>query len=397
MRDIRSYITLQNFAAFALVLFCIQYIPVESRAGVSYLKLVVSLLCPFVLVSKTLKISRAMLLIILYSLFVFIASIMHPATLRWSTVLFLGSFLWMYVTFYNLVVAENVFSEDFFIRLLKALLMAYSITLVVQQMFILAGIREFPLINLTQYLNRGIGANALSYEPSSAARIMCVAFLGLIRMIELRYGRPVTMREIVWEAKWPTIGFLWSMLTMGSGTAIIGLGILALYFFNPNTSLIAIAVVMVSYFTIPYIDYFPVQRAYRVFNAVMTGAQDTIISTDVSAATRITPVMNIFTKLDLTQLETWFGHGVDHMERLGDYKVYMREGMVGGVQNYGLLSFLIMQAIIYTCVIRKFFSIESLMWFFLFGMSFANVPYTWGAMMIFTTVRYFQTKDFTYE
>ena len=32
---------------------------------------------------------------------------------------------------------------------------------------------------------------------------------------------------------------------------------------------------------------------------------------------------------------------------------------------------------------------------FLFGMSFGNIPYTWGVMMLFTTVRYFQLQKET--
>lgn len=47
MISLFKYITQRNIAAFLLVLFCIQYIPLESRDGVSYLKLLVSMLCPF--------------------------------------------------------------------------------------------------------------------------------------------------------------------------------------------------------------------------------------------------------------------------------------------------------------------------------------------------------------
>lgn len=49
MISLFKYITQRNIAAFLLVLFCIQYIPLESRDGVSYLKLLVSMLCPLLL------------------------------------------------------------------------------------------------------------------------------------------------------------------------------------------------------------------------------------------------------------------------------------------------------------------------------------------------------------
>lgn len=43
-------------------------------------------------------------------------------------------------------------------------------------------------------------------------------------------------------------------------------------------------------------------------------------------------------------------------------------------------------------MIRRFFSIETLVFLILFGFSLGNIAYTWGAMMIFTTVRYFQEQ-----
>lgn len=62
MISLFKYITQRNIAAFLLVLFCIQYIPLESRDGVSYLKLLVSMLCPFVIILKSPWMSKPLLL-----------------------------------------------------------------------------------------------------------------------------------------------------------------------------------------------------------------------------------------------------------------------------------------------------------------------------------------------
>ena len=234
----------------------------------------------------------------------------------------------------------------------------------------------------------------MSYEPSSAARILAVLFLALIRMLEIKQNNILTLTQIYQKATWPTIGFIWSMLTMGSGTAFIALGILALYFIKRKYALYIIPVLCIIYITIPYIENTSLQRAYNVFIAVLTGSQEIVIETDVSAATRVAPLMNLFTNLDLADINTWFGHGVDYTINLGDYKAYMKDGIIGGVLDYGLLSFIVMQILVFTCVIPRIFSIETLFWIFLFGFSFANVPYTWGAMMIFTTVRYFTYNEY---
>lgn len=388
--DSRTY-TLRNFAAFLLVLFCIQYIPIESRAGVSFVKVGASMISLLVFLFCTFKATKAMMLFVVYYGFVLFAALMHPATLRWSTILYLGSFLIMYLTFYNLITIEKVFSVNFFIRLLKGLLMAYFITLVVQQAFLFVGIKIFPLINLVQIINRGIGSNSLSYEPSSAARIMGVVFLALLRMLELKYNRILTLGEIYQEAKWPVIGFLWSMLTMGSGTAFITLGILLLYFVKKEYVIALVPMSIILYFAVSHIEFEPLQRALK--GVEVFWSMDTTIAreTDTSAAVRIAPLINTITKLDLNELSTWFGHGVDAGAGW-NYISRIQNNVVGGIYEYGFFSFIVMQAIIYVCVIRRFFTLESLMWIFLFGMTFNNIPYTWGAMMVFTVVRHFQVQ-----
>lgn len=61
-----------------------------------------------------------------YSL-VLIAAVSHPATLRWSTVLFALSFMLIYIAYYNLTVINKVFTKEFFVRLIRGLIAAYAI------------------------------------------------------------------------------------------------------------------------------------------------------------------------------------------------------------------------------------------------------------------------------
>ena len=95
--------------------------------------------------------------------------------------------------------------------------------------------------------------------------------------------------------------------------------------------------------------------------------------------------MNVFTKTDVTQLETWIGK--KNMEKdkywwkRTDTKIY---------DQYGLIAFIISLVFIYSCVIRHFFSIETLLFLGLLGLSITNIYYVWGCFMIMTGVRYFQ-------
>ena len=330
-----------------------------------------------------------MLLFLMYYVMVIIAAIMHPESLRWSTVIFMATFIVTFQAFYNLVVFEQAFTKSFYRRLLERLILAYAIVLLIQQFFIIIGIRTFPLINLVQFLDRGIGANSLTYEPSSAAIILSFAMLSLIRMIELDYGRKLLAKEIFVESKWPTLGFLWCMLSMGSGSAFIGLGILLCYFIRPRYYLSTALLIVVAYIAITYIEFVPLQRARDSFFAFLTLDNKTVAQADGSAAARIIPIVNTLTKLDLTSIDGWFGHGVDYGLSKG---LFSNIVMIGNIADYGFFSFIIMQIIVYTSMIRKIFSVETLLWFGLGMATLANVPINWGAMMMFTAVRYFQIQ-----
>lgn len=379
----------RNIAAFILILFCIQYIPIESRDSVSYLKLAVSAFCPFIILKYSSKIGYTMSLFVVYYALIIIAALRFPETLRWSTILFLASFIITYLAFYNLVVFEHVFSLKYFKRLLERLIIAYTLVLIVQQCFILVGIKIFPLINLVQVLDRGIGANSLTYEPSSAAIILSFAMISLIRMMELELGKNLTMREIYKNSKWTSIGFLWCMLSMGSGSAFIGLAILLCYFIHPKNYLSTLILIIIAYYFIMYIDFVPLQRAKDSVEAFLTLDSEKIMEADGSAAARIIPIVNTLTRLDLLSVDCWFGHGVDY--GLSKW-IFSERVMVGNISDYGLLSFIILQFIVYTSMIKNFFSIETLLWLGLGLATLANVPINWGAMMMFTVVRYFQEQ-----
>lgn len=389
MKLILSYLTKQNITAFILILFCIQYIPIESRDGVSYLKLAVSLVCPLIMFAKAPQISKPVVYFAIYYILIILAAISHPTTLRWSTVLFMATFLGMYIAFYNLIVVQHAFSKEFFASLIRKLIYAYCIVLVLQQCLLIAGIKVFPLLNLVQDLKRGLGANSLTYEPSSVAVILSFAYLSLLRMRELDLGHKLTWTEVWTNERLVTLAFIYTMIGVVSGTAMAALAIIALYFVPRKNYILSILIVFIIALLFFNIDFLPLNRARDSFLAFLTLDSAKVMQADGSAAARIIPIVNTLTKLDLTTWEGWFGHGVDY--GLSKW-IFSERVMVGGIADYGFLSFLVMQFAVYSCMIKRFFSLETLLWACIGLMTLANVPLNWGAMMMFTVVRYFQTE-----
>ena len=320
---------------------------------------------------------------------VIIAAISHPATLRWSTVLFMATFLITYITFYNLIVVQHAFSKDFFASLIRKLIYAYCIVLILQQCLLIAGIKIFPLLNLVQDLERGLGANSLTYEPSSVAVILSFAYLSLLRMRELDLGHKLTWAEVWANERLATLAFFYTMIGVVSGTAMVALVIIALYFIPRKNYILSILIVFIIALLFFNVDFLPLNRARDSFLAFLTLDREKVMQADGSAAARIIPIVNTLTELDLTSWEGWFGHGVDY--GLSKW-IFSERTMVGGIADYGFLSFIIMQLAVYSCMIKRFFSLETLLWTCIGLLTLANVPLNWGAMMMFTVVRYFQTE-----
>lgn len=377
-------ITLKRYTIFVLFLMLIQYIPIESRAGVSPVKVSMMVLTAFVLIPY-LKITKAFVCAFMYMLWIFLtAKLLHPWNFRASTVIYLYMFVITYVAFYNFVWVQKVFSLEYFIKLVRNFIFVLTIFLIAQQLSLLVGIRYFPLINLCQILDRGIGANSLTYEPSTLARVMCVLYYAYLKCTEYRLGKKVSIAAIFLpEHRWVTIAFLWSMLSMGSGTAFICLGVLALYFMRGFQFLYAIPIFISIYFVLNFFEIEQFDRAINTAQATLTGDADTVIETDGSASARIGPMLNTLS-MDFTDSKTWFGEGCDSSLK------YRRSDnrYIGEINDYGLIAYLLGLLLIFTCAIRPL-SLATIMFFLGIGGGTGNIPYAWGLLMLLTCVRYF--------
>ena len=174
---------------------------------------------------------------------------------------------------------------------------------------------------------------------------------------------------------------------MGSGTAFIGLGILGLYFITKKTAIYIIPALVGLFIIGQSLELKQMDRVVTLAASATTGDAKEMQQADGSGASRLIPLVNAFTKTDLTELETWIGK--TSMEK--DKYWWMRtETKI--YDQYGLLAFLISLIFVYACVINHFFSLETLLFLGLLGLSITNIYYLWGCFMIMTGVRYFQNN-----
>ncbi len=356
--------------------------------NISPIKVVSMCVAPLIIFTRCAFFSKAVLFGGLYWLSCFLSAYLHPG-FRFSTIAYSGMFIMTFILFYNLLY-KGAFTLEYFIKLVRWLILAYAGCLVLQQCCILVGIRFMPLINLDNQFYLSIHKlPSLSHEPSSSARIMGALFYTYFKCNQYARGSDIPFKQ--WfkgEHKWVTIGFLWAMLTMGSGTAYIVLGILSLLFLRRKYIAVAIPFFVAIFFAAPYMENENLNRATSVAQAAMTGDTQNVVDVDGSAAVRVLPLLNTINNFDVTKLETWFGSGTDSALEGGPLS---NKRMLGCINDYGLISYIFSLCLVFYCSI-KVTSVPFIIFIIVLGAGIGNIAYSWAVIMLFATQFYFARK-----
>lgn len=361
---------------------------------VSPVKVTLMSLAPLIFIFYVPQFTKAVMCGMLYWGCCLISAFLN-GSMRFSTIGYLGLFTMTFIVFYNSIHCGTL-SLGLFKKTLKYLIFAYAICLLLQQACLLVGIHNFPLINLIggSYMQLG-RLPSLSLEPSHTAVIMTFAYLCYLRCTQIEYGFKPTLKELFdKENRMVTFAFLWVMLTMGSGSAYFGLIGLSVYFITKKNVIWIVGLSAIVFVALPYIDNEQLDRATKVSSALVTGDKTQIVKADGSGASRIIPLLNTFTQSDLSKLKTWFGHGTlskkdtynDAWKNLADANYFV----IPTVRQYGLVGWLCSILLVYVCCIRRFFSVETLLWFTLGMATLGNVYFHWGILLMMAGVRYFE-------
>ena len=378
----------RGIATIYLVVMCVQFVAWEGY-GVSDVKVGLMAFAPLLFLFKVPYMTKATFWCMAYMAVVLFCAYQQDYV-RFSTIGYLGMFLITYIVYYNLLYKKHAFSLMYFIRLMRFLILAFFICLLLQQVCVLLNIRNLSIINLdNQYYLAIDKLPSLMIEPSHVARVLGVMYYAYLKCCEIVEGEKLSLARVFEKPhRWITIGFLYTMTTMGSGTAFICLMILAMYFLKTKALWYVVPVFIGLYFALPLLNIKQLDRAVNVINATLTLDAEEVRKVDGSAASRVAPILNTL-NMDLNSKEVWFGRGTFEKKELA---IIRFNNKVGNIDQYGLLSFIVMQICVCVCAFR-FVSLSTMFWGVVFGFSFGNIAYTWGCLMIFTTIRYFQKQD----
>lgn len=386
----KGHSKLTLFATILIIFYGIYYMPIDSFGMNAPIKMALMVSSIIIMFFYSFKASKAVLIGVIYLLYQYLIADFHPETFRWSTYIYSILLVLTYISFYNLVFIEKVFTINHFINICKWFIKVYFAVCITQQALTLIGVGYFPLFNMMTNLNRGLGCQSLSMEPSTFGRFMLVFYYAYIKCCEYKRDEgPFTLRELFSEEhRYITLMFLWMMLTMGSGTAYVCLILFSLYFVRWHNWYYIIPMLVLCYSLIQASGIEALDRATSTIEATATLDKDNVIETDKSASVRIAPILNSLTA-DFTKTETWLGYGIDSGLSIGLNRTVFHD--------YGFVFYIITMLLNFSCA----YSFWSLGTIFMFvgvgGGAGSNIQYAWELMMVMTCVKYFYKHRYNPE
>ena len=326
---------------------------------------------------------------------VVIPPLVHPESLRWSTIFYSLMFAMTFIA-YKQLLHRNKFTPKQYLQLLKYLIYAYFIVLLIQQFCVLTGL---PIFNISNYTpSEPWKLNSLAAEPSHSGRIVALLMYCYIVMKEVITNKKYNFSSNIREDKWIWIAFLWTMLTMGSATAILFIGIVLMKFMRFKNILSLLILFLMILFIIDYVGIHAFERTIKFVSAVATLDINKIIETDQSAAQRVVPLILIPKLIDMHSINGWFGYGIDYVSTfLYKYIPGIPEGSAGGGlfqvwMEYGFITFVLFALFSFFTVNDKSNYLNIVFWFLLVVMNGVNSQISWLTIALLYSIKYFNSK-----
>ncbi len=339
----------------------------------------------------------------MYLLFltILICGIRHFETFRITTVLYSLMFMLTFLYYFRLIY-NGVLQANTYLKIIKTLIVAYFITLFIQQISILAGFSY--VFNQIHTWDSDLKLNALSPEPSQTSRILLLLMYSYLSIKELRLNRNYNLAKDARHDRLIWFLFLYVMLTMGSGTAFLFLPILLYRYIKLRQIVFFLPIVVIIVLILISLDLTVVNRVVAFSKAVVTLDATEILRADHSASFRIVPTILYLQMFDITSMNTWFGHGIDYDVFLFPTIIPgLPEGQgTGGIfptflMNYGLISGVVLFFMINKFCFKKIWSFDTFFWLFMIGPEPFNTQLFGLSILLWGTNKYFLNRSLEVE
>lgn len=372
--------------------------PLSSDDSRNLLLITSMYLSPVLLLIHTInyRVMKLDLKIYLLIALMFLCAYSHTESWRPTTFFYSCMFLFTFLLCYRIVNTGNIKIQTF-LHINKLLIYAYAVFVLIQQACLIAGVEP---INYTQsesvFEDTAFRINALSPEPSHIARFMLIFMVSYLSLRSIEMGRQYYFTKdyksdiLVW------ISYLWSMLTIGSATAILYVGMAMIPLISKKNIKYLVFIILAAIVMIMVLDTRSLDRAINIIPAALSLDIDTLFMIDASAAWRIAPLILFFRHLAPLSINFFIGNGIDYQRGLCErYLIGYNEaaptgGYITMIMDYGFLSFLMLMIIIYGYCYHKSNRYMVLV-FMLVVLPFIgiNTQLFWCVLLFFMANRYY--------
>lgn len=182
--------------------------------------------------------------------------------------------------------------------------------------------------------------NSLMSEPSHSARIIPL-LMYIFVALKTSQNTNYTFTQSIKEDKLVWIAFMWPILTMGSATAFIFMWFVFLKFTQMKKIIPSLLIVGIIFIGLSFLsDNKSIKRVQKIVVATLTFDEEAIIKADHSASFRIVPTIQGAKKTGFSDLDDWFGHGVDADQKMLKPLPSVTKGSAGAFYlwiNWGIL------------------------------------------------------------
>ena len=256
------------------------------------------------------KPGNAFLFLILF--YMVAVSLMNYSTIRWTSLVYSGFFVFTYVLYVPFI--QKYFTRSKFRNLLKILFYMYFAGLIAGQLHIyfnvfspISGIIGFMRGSFgTIFEKDGLRYFSLSSEPSYAAFIVIVVFYVYLKLSPrkelLRQGETLVMFVLLL--------YMIFMFKSAYGVLLVGLLILEFAGFSTTLVLMVIAVLGASSLVVIYdYDIRAVNRVINIAQKLDLTNLHSLFAIDFTAYYRVAPVLHFVEIMDWADLQFLLGHG----------------------------------------------------------------------------------------
>lgn len=288
-----------------------QIIPIEGFS-VSPIKVVSMSLAPLLalILGYFNKITYSTIYGVINLLTMVICASLASPLVAWDRIGYRAMYIFMFICASG-IMYEDVIELKLLRRILITLTISYGISYLLQNILFLGGIRQLPFLNYYAAVTMSgiFKPNGLACEPSHSARILTVMYWGIIKLTEINQGEKISLKITLKKMPYCSILFFFSMITMGSATAMIGILLILLYFFNRRIGVFIFGMIILILMTNIEVDNSQIHRIQNVFNSLFSDdVANTLKRTEGSGAVRIMPFINTL-QIDYSLLSTWIGQG----------------------------------------------------------------------------------------